>query len=38
MAATNKSPSGQNRFTWFVCFMAALSGLVFGLDISRSGS
>ena len=32
MSAAHKKTS-QNRFTWFVCFMAALSGLLFGLDI-----
>ncbi|WP_312042373.1 sugar porter family MFS transporter [Erwinia sp.] len=30
MKASNVS---GNRFTWFVCMMAALSGLLFGLDI-----
>lgn len=33
MVAAKKSGNQQNRFTWFVCFMAALSGLLFGLDI-----
>ncbi|MDU7870591.1 MAG: MFS transporter, partial [Pantoea sp.] len=33
MAAAKRSGDRQNRFTWFVCFMAALSGLLFGLDI-----
>ena len=33
MSAGNPSGKHQNRFTWFVCCMAALSGLLFGLDI-----
>lgn len=33
MNASKISGSKQNRFTWFVCMMAALSGLLFGLDI-----
>ena len=33
MNASKASGSKQNRFTWFVCMMAALSGLLFGLDI-----
>lgn len=30
---TAHTKTHQNRFIWFVCFMAALSGLLFGLDI-----
>lgn len=33
MSTGNPSGKHQNRFTWFVCCMAALSGLLFGLDI-----
>ncbi|WP_130832486.1 sugar porter family MFS transporter [[Erwinia] mediterraneensis] len=33
MNASTPSGKHQNRFTWFVCCMAALSGLLFGLDI-----
>lgn len=33
MNASKTSGRKQNRFTWFVCVMAALSGLLFGLDI-----
>ncbi len=33
MNASHISGKKQNRFTWFVCMMAALSGLLFGLDI-----
>lgn len=31
--ATHKSGRSHARFTFFVCFMAALAGLLFGLDI-----
>lgn len=33
MSTAKSSGNKQNRFTWFVCCMAALSGLLFGLDI-----